>query len=174
MTWLDWLLVAMGLYFVLQGLLKGAALSLLTGLAIIVSYVVSAALLSTAGEAIALALTSAIRDLPKEWGRTVGFALPFGILYLVLSLLISIMPGGKRPGTQAQLLGVVAGGLKAYVAGMALVGVLLATPLSEGIGKDIERSPIARPVAAGQKMSIQRLRALSPIPFPPVGPDHKF
>jgi hypothetical protein len=174
MTWLDWLLVAMGIYFVLQGLLKGAALSLLTGVALVVAYVVSAILLSTVGEAITRALLASIRDLPREWARTVGFLLPFGLVYLLLSLLISIMPGGKRPGVQAQLLGVVAGSLKAYVAGMALVGVLLATPLSDGIGKDIERSTIAPPVAAGQRSSVQRLRTLSPIPFPPVGPDHKF
>lgn len=174
MIWLDWFVIAMAIYFVLQGLFKGATLSLLTGLGIVVSYVVAAALLATAGETIAAALVSSIKDLPKEWGRTVGFVLPFVLVYLLLSLLISIMPGGKRPASQAQMLGVVAGGLKAYVAAMALVGVLLATPLSDGITKDIERSTIIKPVAAGQRSSIKQLRTLSPVPFPPVGPDHKF
>jgi len=174
MTWLDWLVIAMAIYFVFQGLTKGATLSLLTGLGIVVSYVVAAALLATVGEVIANALVSSIKDLPKEWGRTVGFVLPFVLVYLLLSLLISLMPGGKRPASQAQLLGVVAGGLKAYVAAMALVGVMLATPLSDGIAKDIERSAVVRPVAVGQRTSIKQLRTLSPIPFPPVGPDYKF
>jgi len=101
-------------------------------------------------------------------------AFPGILVYLLLSLLINIMPGGKRPGTQAQVLGVFAGALKAFVAAMALVGVLLASPLSEAFTKDIERSPIVRPVAASQRGSIRQLRSMSPIPFPPVGPDHKF
>jgi ABC-type transport system involved in multi-copper enzyme maturation permease subunit len=174
MTWLDWLVVAMGIFFVLQGLFKGAALSLLSGLAIVVAYVVSAVLLSTAGETVADALVGSIKSLPKEWARTAGFLLPFILVYLLLSVLINIMPGGKRPGMQAQVLGVFAGALKAFVAAMALVGVLLASPLSGGITKDIERSPIVRPVAASQRVSIKQLRSMSPIPFPPVGPDHKF
>jgi uncharacterized membrane protein required for colicin V production len=174
MTWLDWLVAAMTIFFVLQGLLKGAALSLLSGLAIIVAYVGAAALLPTAGEAVADTLVASIKALPKEWGRAVGFVLPFVVIYLVLSLLINIMPGGKRPGVQAQVLGLFAGALKAGLAATALVSFLLATPLSEAIAKDIERSPVVRPVAAYQRTAVQRLRAISPISFPPVGPDHKF
>lgn len=180
MTWLDWLIVAMTIWFLLQGVLKGGAAAFFGAIAIVVSYVVAAMLLPSLGEGIARALIANIkpRELPAEdfarWARMVGFVVPFVIAYILLSVVINFLPGGKRPGMPAQVLGVFTGFLKALAASMALVGILLASPLSTAMAVDVERSSVARGVAELQRSFIQTLRSVSPIKFPPVGSAHKF
>ncbi|MBI3998096.1 MAG: CvpA family protein [Armatimonadetes bacterium] len=177
MVWLDWLIVAMAIWFVFQGLVKGAAASLLGALAIVVSYIGAAALLPSFGEVLTRFLMALIRseEFTRDWARTVSFVFTFLVGYIILLLLISVLPGAKRPAMQAQVLGVFMGAAKASVAAMALVGILLASPYSEPIMRDIqERSSFAKLAATAQRRSIQVLSQASPIPFPPVGPDHKF
>lgn len=176
MTWLDWVMVAMGIWFVLQGLLKGVVVPLLGTLAIIVGYVVSAMAMPVVGIPIGKWIDSLITspEFTEEWGRTVGFVTTFTILYAILSLLISLLPGAKRPETSGQLLGTAMGLVKAVVASMAFVGILLASPLAKGIAEDVSRSVLAAPVAAIQRQGIQAARRASPIAFPPYGPDQKF
>ncbi|MGH2403768.1 MAG: CvpA family protein [bacterium] len=180
MTWLDWLIVAMTIWFLLQGVLKGGAAAFFGALAIIASYVIAAILLPSLGQSIAQAVSANIkpREVPPEdfarWARMVGFLVPFLITYVVLSLLINVFPGGKRPSMLAQVAGVLTGLAKALAASAAVVGILLASPLSGAMAADTQRSTIARGVAELQRGGIQGLRAISPIKFPPVGPDHKF
>jgi uncharacterized BrkB/YihY/UPF0761 family membrane protein len=173
MIWLDWLVVALTVYFVAQGLFKGATVVLLGAAAGLVAYVLAAMLLPAVGDVL---IKSALMppDLTPEWRRTTGFVATFGLLYLGFMLLISIMPGGKHPTTPAQILGLITGAIKALVISMAIVGILLASPLSAALAQDVERSPLLRFVAGVQRGVIGGLRAMSPIPFPPVGPDSKF
>ncbi|HET8680243.1 MAG TPA: CvpA family protein [bacterium] len=180
MTWLDWLIVAMTIWFLLQGVLKGGAAAFFGALAIVASFIIAAMLLPSLGQGIAGALTTNIKpkELPAEdfarWARMTGFIVPLIIVYIVLSLIINLLPGGKRPSMLAQVVGVFTGLLKSLTAASALVGILLASPFSAAMAADVERSSIARSVAEIQRGSIQGLRAASPIKFPPVGPDHKF
>lgn len=168
-TWLDWIAVVMLIGFVVQGMFKGGIASLLGALALTVAYAAAAVAFPALGERITRG-----SPLPLEWGRAVGFVLAFLAAYTVLAVLISILPGGKRPSMPSQVLGIFTGALKALVAAMAGVGILLASPLSGTIAQDVERSPIVRHVAAAQRGAIVQLQGISPIPFPPVGPDHKF
>src|SRR5688572_17755407 len=133
MTYLDWIIIALTLWFVVQGVVKGALAVLLTSLAIVVCYVVAAILMPTLGEGVARALLGSIKSLPPGWARLAGFVVPFVLGYGLLSLLISILPGGKQPVLQAQVLGIFVGLIKALVASMALMGILLASPSSEAI-----------------------------------------
>jgi uncharacterized membrane protein required for colicin V production len=169
MTWLDWIVIALGIAFMVQGLFKGVTTLLLSALAIVVAYVGAAILLPTLGDRLARAT-----PMPEGWGRMAGFLAIFFVLYVVLGLVISVLPGGKRPASAAQILGLFAGALKALVASMAAVGILLASPLADAFVKDVERSPIAKYVADAQRSSIQDLLNISPIKFPPIGPDSKF
>lgn len=169
MTWLDWIAVVVLIGFVVQGMFRGAVASLLGAVALTAAYVVAALTFPALGERITRG-----SPLPQEWGRTAGFILAFLATYALLSVLVSILPGGKRPGLHAQLLGILTGSLKALAASMAGVGILLASPLSDAITQDIDRSPIVRYVAVAQRGAVMHLQRISPIPFPPVGPDHKF
>ncbi len=169
MTWLDWLVIALGIFFTVQGLFKGVTTALLSALAIAVAYVGAAIALPTLGDRLAHAT-----PMPEGYGRMAAFIGMFVVMYAVLALAISLLPGGKRPSTGAQLLGLVAGALKALVASMAVVGILLASPLAGDISKDVERSLIAKYVAEVQRARIQGIVNASPIPFPPIGPDSKF
>lgn len=169
MTWMDWIVVAMVIGFVVQGMFKGAVASLLGAVALVLAYVGAAIAFPALGERITRG-----SPLPLDWGRTVGFVVAFLVGYTVLAVLISILPGAQRPRLQAQLLGIVTGALKALVAAMAGVGILLASPLSDAFAQDVERSPIVWYVAQAQRGAILHLQRIIPIPFPPVGPDHKF
>lgn len=169
MTWLDWAVIALFVYFVVQGLIKGVAAALLGAVTAALAYVLAAILLPTVG-----AWIEAASPLPPEWDRLAAFVLTFGLFYLLGMLLISVLPGGKRPSAPAQMLGLAGGAVKALVVSMAVVGILLASPLSEAFEQDIDRSPLAKYVAALQQQYIQNIRRASPIPFPPVGPDSKF
>ena len=176
MTWLDWVMVAMVIWFVLQGLLKGVVVPLLGVGAVIAAYVISAIAMPVAGLPIAKWTDSLIvsAEFTEDWARTVGFVATFVILYALSSLLISLLPGAKRPEMSGQLLGVGKGLVKALVASMALVGILLASPLSKGVAEDVSRSAVATHVAAFQREGIQTLRRASPFAFPAYGPDQKF
>ena len=176
MTWLDWVMVAMAIWFVLQGLFKGVVVPLLGAFAVIAAYVISAIPMPVAGLPIAKWVDTLIvsTEFTEDWARTVGFVTTFVILYSLFSLLVSFLPGAKRPEMSGQLLGVGMGLVKALVASMALVGILLASPLAKGVAEDVSRSAVATHVAALQRDGIQTLRRASPFAFPPYGPDQKF
>jgi len=176
MTWLDWVMVAMAIWFVLQGLIKGVVVPLLGAAAVVSAYVISAIAMPVAGLPIAKWIDSLIvsAEFTEDWARTVGFVVTFVILYAVFSLLISLLPGAKRPEMSGQLLGVGMGLVKALLASMALVGILLASPLAKGVAEDVSRSSVAAHVAVLQREGIQTLRRASPVAFPPYGPDQKF
>ncbi len=169
MTWLDWIAVVLLVGFVIQGMFKGALASMLGAFALVLAYAVAAIVFPAVGERIAGG-----SPLPLEWGRTIGFVLAFLVVYALLGVLLSTLPGGKRPAMYAQLLGIFTGALKALVASMAGLGILLASPFSDAIAQDVERSPIVRHVATAQRGAVAHLVRISPIPIPPVGLDHKF
>jgi uncharacterized membrane protein required for colicin V production len=174
MTWLDWIVVAMFIYFVIQGLFKGAAISALGALALTISYLVAALALPSLG-AVAAGMSLMPKDLSVEWRHAVAFIATFIFVYVLLLLLMSIlMPGAKRPGMQAQVLGIVFGAIKAFVAAIILVAVLLASPLGDAIAQDTQRSPIVRYIADVQRSFVRALQRISPVKFSPIGSDAKF
>lgn len=176
MTWLDWVMVAMAIWFVLQGLIKGVTVSLLGVVAVVAGYVISAMAMPVAGLPLAKWIDSLISstEFTEEWARTVGFVVTYVFLYGLFTLLISLLPGAKRPEISGQLLGAAIGVVKALVASMALVGILLASPLAKGVAEDVSRSTVAGHVAALQRDGIQTLRHAIPFTFPAYGPDQKF
>ncbi len=169
MTWLDWIALAMALGFALQGMLKGVVAALLGAVAVVVAYVGAAIVLPHVGGYLVVGT-----PLPAEWARLIGFLLSFSLFYLLLAVLISIMPGAKRPGSHAQTLGIFAGLLKAAAVAMAGVGILLASPLTEPFRKDVDRSVIVQHLGTMQQSGIQQLRKISPVTFEPIGPDARF
>ena len=176
MTWLDWVMVAMAIWFVLQGLLKGFTVAALGALAVLVAYIGSAIAMPAVGTPVGKWVDGLISsaDFTLEWARTVGFTITFVFVYAILVLLISFLPGAKRPEMTGQLLGAGLGLIKALLASAALVGILLASPLSKGVTEDLSRSLVAGHVAAVQREGIQTLHNAIPVPFEPYGPDKKF
>jgi len=173
MTWLDWGVIALSVYFVVQGLFKGAPVALLGALAIVVAYLVAALALP----GVASVVVNVVRNPTEEWtqwGRLIAFVMTFLGVYTVLVLLVSVLPGAKQPATQAQVLGAFGGLLKALAASMAALGILAASPYAGAIAQDLDRSLIAGHVAGMQAKYIQDLRRALPIEFAPIGPDHKF
>lgn len=175
MTWLDWVVIAMLVYFIIQGLFKGVAASGMGALAMIAAFVVAAALLpSVGGFLVGVKSPIVPPGLSPEWRRTVGFTATFVVVYVPLLLVISILPGGKRPSTPAQVLGIASGIAKAMVASMILVSILLASPMAEAIAKDVERSPLAGTAAGLLKSFGRDLQGIARVKLPAVDPDSKF
>lgn len=169
MSWLDWGTLALAVAFTVQGLFKGAVPAAFGTLAVVLSYLASGAVLPAVGARMAQGT-----PLPLDWARTIGFVVIFLVAYGVMVLAFSVLGGARRPGMQAQILGAPLGLVKGLAVAMAAVGILLASPLGGHVGQDVERSAIARYVAQAQRATIAYLRRLSPIPFEPVGPDHRF
>jgi uncharacterized membrane protein required for colicin V production len=176
MTWLDWVMVALAIWFVLQGLLKGFTVAALGAVAVLVAYVGSAVAMPSVGDPLGKWVNNLISsaEFTTEWARTVGFSMVFVFLYALIVLLIGFLPGAKRPEMTGQLLGAGMGLVKALFASAALVGILLASPLSKGVADDLTRSLFAGHVAAIQREGIQTLRNAIPVSFEPYGPDKKF
>ncbi|MDR7483419.1 MAG: CvpA family protein [Armatimonadota bacterium] len=174
MTYLDWIVVALALWFVLQGLLKGAATAAFGALAVLVAYVGACLLVPAVVDPVARALMGLVRDLPRDWARTSAFAVTFLVGYVLLLVLVSIVGGAARPETTGQVLGAFVGLIKAAAWGMALVGLFLASPFGEAGARDVERSVLARPLAQAQRVTIEALRDRSPVPLTPVGAGHRL
>jgi uncharacterized membrane protein required for colicin V production len=174
MTYLDWIVVALALWCVLQGLLKGAATAAFGALAVLVAYAGGCLLLRAVVDPLAGAFMGLVPDLPRDWARTSAFAFTVGAIYALLLVLFSVAGGAARPEATGQLLGACVGLVKAAAWGMALLGLLLASPLGEAGMRDVERSLLARPLAQAQRVTIDVLRARSPVPFTPVGAGHRL
>jgi hypothetical protein len=173
-TYLDWIVVALALWFVLQGLLKGAATAAFGALAVSAAYVGACVLLAAVVDPLAAALMGLVRDLPRDWARTTAFAFVFTVLYGLLLVLFSIVGGAARPEVTGQVLGALVGLVKAAAWGMALAGLFLASPLGTAGMRDVERSLLVRPLAQAQRVTLEALRARSPVPVVPVGAGHRL
>jgi hypothetical protein len=176
MTWLDWVIIVMLVWFIIQGLLKGVTPIALGMLAVLASFLIATLTLPVIGDALVAVKGPLLPpDLEAGWRRLLGFVVTFVVIYGVLSLLINIMPGGKRPSSPAQILGVAGGILKATAMSMVFLGVLLASPAGEAIGKDLERSAFSGFIAdLYQKNFGKDLQSATGIKLPGVDPENKF
>jgi uncharacterized membrane protein required for colicin V production len=176
MTWLDWVIVVMLVWFMVQGLIKGVTPIALGVLAIFVAFLVATLTLPVIGGALVAVKGPLLPpDLEPGWRRMLGFVVVFVAVYGLLSLLINILPGGKRPSSPAQILGLAGGVLKATAMSMVLVGALLASPAGDAITKDLQRSALGGFVANLYQKNVGRdLQAATGIKLPAVDPENKF
>jgi hypothetical protein len=176
MTWLDWVIIVLLIWFIVQGLLKGVTPVTLGVLAVFAAFLIATLTLPVIGGAlIAVKPPLLPQDLVAGWRRMLGFVVTFFATYILLSLLINLMPGGKRPSSPAQILGIAGGVLKAMAMSMVLIGALLASPASDAIAKDLERSPLGGFVADLYRKNLGRdLQSATGIKLPAVDPDNKF
>ena len=176
MTWLDWVIVVMIVWFTIQGLLKGITPVALGVLAIIAAFLIATLTLPVIGDALVAVKGPLLPpDLEPGWRRLLGFVVAFAVVYGVLSLLINILPGGKRPSSPAQILGMAGGILKATTMSMVFVGTLLASPAGDAIAKDLERSALSGFLANLYRKNVGRdIQAATGIKLPAVDPENKF
>lgn len=176
MTWLDWVIVVMIVWFIIQGLLKGITPVALGVIAVVAAFIVATLTLPVIGGALVAVKGPLLPpDLEDGWRRLLGFVVVFVLVYGVLSLLINIMPGGKRPSSPTQILGMAGGVLKATVMSMVFVATLLASPAGDAIAKDIERSSLSRFIADLYRKNVGRdLQTATGIKLPAVDPENKF
>lgn len=163
MNWVDWVLIAVLLFAVGQGIMRGWVAALLGTLVIVLASLATIVLLPYYGEGVKSL------PMPADWARTIAFTIVLIGFYVIFSLIGNTFLGGKRPRLEAQIAGGIVGLFRGIVAGMVLVGLLAATPAGEVLQQDINASLLGRVLLEWERQSIRQFP-----PLPPIGPDRKI
>jgi uncharacterized membrane protein required for colicin V production len=163
MNWVDWLIIAILLIGVGQGILRSWVAALLGALVIILAFLAAIVLLPYYGEGVKSL------PMPADWARTIAFTIVLIGFYVIFSIIGNTFLGGKRPRLEAQIAGGIVGLGRGIVASMVLVGLLAATPSGELLKRDINASLLGKPLLEWERQSIRLFPSL-----PPIGPDRKI
>jgi len=164
MNWVDWVLIAVLLITVFQGILRGWAAALVGTIIIGASWLLTIALLPYYGPG--------VESLPIEdvaWSRTIAFGVVLIGFYIIFSVIANTFLGGKRPRIEAQIAGGILGVARGLVAAMVIVGLLSATPAAEAMQRDIKASRLGGRILEWERQSMLRFPMV-----PPIGPDKRI
>jgi len=163
MNWVDFLIIAVLLYTIWQGVIRGWAAALVGIIIMTASWLVTILLLPYYGPG--------VESLPLEaaWARTIAFGVILIGFYVIFGLIANTFLGGKRPKAEAQIVGAVVGVLRGIAVAMAILGLLAATPASPALIRDINNSRLGKPILEWERRTMQRFPFL-----PPIGPDRRI
>jgi uncharacterized membrane protein required for colicin V production len=169
MNWVDWVVVALLLIGLFQGVQRGWVAAIVGIAVIILAFFAAILLLPFYGEGV----TSL--PMPPEWSRTIAFIIVLLGFYVIISLIANAFLGGKRPRLEAQIPGGILGALRGAVAAMVILGVLAATPAPQGesLIQDINRSRVGKPLLEWERQAMQAVNERIP-EISPIGPDRKI
>src|SRR3989304_3384294 len=122
MNWVDFLIIAVLLYTIWQGVIRGWVAALVGIIIMTASWLVPVLLLPYYGPG--------VESLPLEaaWARPIAFGVILIGFYVIFGLIANTFLGGKRPKAEAQIVGAVVGVLRGIAAAMAVLGLLAAAP----------------------------------------------
>ncbi len=163
MNWVDWVIIAVILFTVFQGILRGWVAALVGIVIIAASWLLTIVLLPYFGPG--------VESLPLEadWARTIAFGVVLFGFYVLFSIIVNTFLGGKRPRMEAQIAGGVLGLFRGLVAAMVIVGLLSATPAADAMQRDIKASRLGNRILEWERSAMQRFPAV-----PPIGPDRRI
>lgn len=163
MNWVDWVIIAVILITVFQGIMRGWVAALVGLIIIGGSWLLTIALLPYYGPG--------VESLPlqADWSRTIAFGVVLIGFYIIFSVIANTFLGGKRPRMEAQIAGGVLGLARGILAAMVIVGLLSATPAAEAMQRDIKASRLG-----GRLLEWERQWMLRFPMVPPIGPDKRI
>jgi uncharacterized membrane protein required for colicin V production len=165
MTWVDFVVIALLIYTIWQGVLRGWVAALFGAVIIAASWLAAIALLPYYGKS--------VESLPlqADWARTIAFGFVLIGFYVILSLIANAFLGGKRPRVEAQVAGAIVGVLRGVIGAMVVLGLLAAVPVPEGdaLKRDINASRLGRPILEWERQFMLLVPGL-----PPIGPDRRI
>ncbi|HEV8338169.1 MAG TPA: CvpA family protein [bacterium] len=164
MNWVDWVIIAVLLLTIFQGVMRGWVAALVGIIIILGSWLLTIALLPYYGPG--------VESLPIEdvaWSRTIAFGVVLIGFYIIFSVIANTLLGGKRPRMEAQIAGGILGLARGLVAAMVIVGLLSATPAAEAMQRDIKASRLGGRILEWERQWMLRFPMV-----PPIGPDKRI
>jgi len=149
MTWLDWILVAIVAFSVLQGLRRGALAAAGGLLGVLIAYVAASYWYAS--------LVAAFSFVPASppWQATVAFLVLFLGANGILSVAASLLLGVADAPPVSRLLGVAVGGLRGMLLFSALLTAAMASPAGDPVASDATRSALAGSVAEAHAATVE-------------------
>lgn len=161
MTWIDWVIAGLLFFTALQGVQRGAAVSLLGAFGVIVSYLVASVWYVSLADVLVKWIL-----LPRGWAGTFAFALLLLITYAAVGIAIIMFFESRKLSSTSRTLGAVVGAFKGALLSMAGLAIAVASPLGETMQKDVKASALAPYVVQAQQAGVKALAVILPIhPF---------
>ncbi len=160
MTWIDWTILAVLLFTLLQGLRRGPVIGLLSTLGLIGGFVAA----SVWYPLLADVLTQSLR-LDRAWAGTAAFLSLLGAIYVAIGVLATTLLWATRLSVPARLVGGLVGVVKGTALAMVLLAVVLASPLGDPVGRDANRSRLTPYAVRAQHFAVSTLARLLPPNF---------
>jgi membrane protein required for colicin V production len=165
-TWIDWSILAYLLYSALAGLRRGIAVVLIAAAGALVGYLVAS--MSYAGLADVLLLLK----VPRPWAGTLGYAVLLLVIYGAVGTTAALLLD-TRLAMSNRVLGAIGGVLKGALMASLVLGILLASPWSERVQRDTQRSLLAPAAVRVQRDGARSLARVLPNNIRPFGADDR-
>lgn len=157
MTWIDWAVVAVLLFSLLQGLWRGMLTGLVSILGLIVGFIAAAVWYPSFAEILVLALR-----VDRAWAGTAAFLALLAAIYVVVGVLATILLWTRRMSGPARLVGGLVGVTKGGVLVAVLLAVAIASPLGDTVRRDVDRSLLVPYIVRGHKVVVKSIASALP------------
>ncbi len=166
MTWIDWVIAAFVLFAALQGLRRGLWAAVRGVIAVIAAYIAASVWYRPLAE-------GARRYLPlsPSWAAAAAFLVVLLVVVEVIGLFVTLRTTTANVSTASRVLGLVVGGLRGITLAAALLIILLASPPSAPVQRDVDRSAIAPYAVNAGRASLRALAGILPRALRPFGVD---
>jgi membrane protein required for colicin V production len=155
-TWLDWILVAIVAFSILQGLRRGALAAAGGVLGVLIAYVAASYWYAS------LVAAFAFIPVSPPWQATIAFAVLFLGANGLLSVAASLLLGVADAAPVSRLIGVAVGGIRGILLFSVLVTAAMASPAGDPISSDVTRSALVGYVAEAHVAAVEWLNARLP------------
>lgn len=163
MNWVDWVIIAVMLFTIFQGFLRGWVAAFVGIIIIVASWLLAILLLPFYGPGVETL------PLQADWARTIAFGVVLIGFYVIFSVIANTFLGGKRPQMEAQIAGGVLGVGRGILFAMMIVGLLSATPAAEVMQRDINASLLGGRILEWERAAMRTFPTV-----PPIGPDRRI
>ncbi len=157
LTWLDWAIVAVVLFSLLQGLRRGPLTGLLSILGLVCGVVAASVWYPSLADLLTLALHT-----DKAWTATAAFLAVLAAIYVLIGVAATVLLWVQRMSLPARVLGGLIGGVKGGLLATVLIAVTLASPLGRWVRSDVGRSRLAPHAVQGYQAAVKGLASILP------------
>ena len=168
MTWIDWVIAAFVLFAALQGVRRGLWPALIGVVALLAAYLAASVWYRPVAEAVRGYL-----PLSESWAASIAFLLLFLVVVEVVSLLVTLRTTTNDVPTSSRMLGLAVGAVRGVTLATALLIVVLASPPSEPVRRDVDRSAIAPYAVNAYRGGMRALASILPPAVQPFGTDDR-
>jgi uncharacterized membrane protein required for colicin V production len=166
MTWIDWVMVAFVLFAALQGIRRGLWAALIGIVALLAAYLAASVWFHPLAEAIRGYL-----PLSDSWAAAIAFLVLFVVIVEVVSLIVTLRTTANNVPPASRVLGLAVGAVRGLTLSTALLVVVLASPPSEPVRRDVDRSAVAPYAVNAYRGGLRALAAVLPPTAQPFGTD---